>query len=139
MTRFLLDASVALAWFVDQPTPVYALDVMKALVSGGRALVPAIWHLEVANGLAVAERRKLLSAEDLSTYLMRLEQLFAQSIEMHNDFVSMRQALSTARLLQLSAYDAVYLDAARNKGVPLASLDKSLRAAATRVGVPLFN
>jgi len=35
----------------------------------------------------------------------------------------------------LTVYDACYLELARREGLPLATLDKSLRAAATKAGI----
>ena len=57
MKTFVLHASVALGWTLDNPLPVSAAQAKQALLSGARALVPALWHLEIANGLVVAERR----------------------------------------------------------------------------------
>jgi len=102
-----------------------------------RAVVPALWHLEMANGLVVAERRGILTATEASRSLIDIEHLTVQ-IETISDLVSARQALSTARSFLLSACDAVYLDTARQGGLPLATLDKSLRAAASRADVELF-
>lgn len=104
-----------------------------------RAIVPALWHLEVANALVVAERRKLLTSDDLSLSLARLEQLVIQVVETRSDFWSMRQALNTAREFHLSAYDGVYLETARAEGIPLATLDKSLRSAAVRARVEVWS
>ena len=137
MTRFVLDASVALAWFLDNPVSPLALRVKQALLSGAAAVVPALWHLEMANGLVVAERRRILTSADVLHGLVQVEQLAAQ-ITTHGDLVSARQALSTARTFQLSAYDAVYLDTARNAGLALATLDRNLRSAAGRAAVELF-
>jgi predicted nucleic acid-binding protein len=138
LKRFVLDASVALAWFLDHPVSTYAIQIRQLLVNGSRAVVPALWHLEMANGLVVAERRTILNADDLSLSLLRLEQLTIQAIETRSDFWSMRQALNTARGFLLSAYDSVYLDTARAEGLPLATLDKSLRSAAARAGVQVL-
>jgi predicted nucleic acid-binding protein len=138
VNRFVLDASVALAWFVDNPVPPYALRVRQLLLDGARALVPALWQLEMANGLAVAERRRILAPPDVSRSLIHLEQLLARAIESSAEFVSMRQALAAARDYGLSAYDAVYLHTAQNGHVPLATLDERLRRAATRAGVALI-
>ena len=137
MKRFVLDASVALAWFLDDPVAPLALRVKQALIAEARAVVPALWHLEMANGLVVAERRRILTAADVIRSLVNLEQLAAQ-IETSGDLIPGRQALTTARSFQLSAYDAVYLDTARNQGLPLATLDRSMRTAAGRAAVELF-
>lgn len=139
MKRFVLDASVALAWFLDHPVSTYAIEIKQLLVDGARAIVPALWHLEMANALVVAERRRILKSDDLSLAMVRLERLIIQTVETRNDFWSMRQALQTARGFQLSAYDGVYLETARAEGVPLATLDKSLRSAAARAGVELLH
>jgi predicted nucleic acid-binding protein len=54
------------------------------------------------------------------------------------DLVPARDALASARAFQLTAYDAVYLELARREGLPLATLDKGLRAAAKKAGVALL-
>ena len=132
MTRFVLDPSVALAWFLDQPVPAYATQVRHALVVGARAVVPSLWHLEVANTLVVAERRRILSSAEVTDSLADIEEIIVQATQTSGDLVPVRQAF------QLTAYDAVYLDTARREGLPLATLDRSLRAAAVRASVELF-
>lgn len=44
--------------------------------------------------------------------------------------------LSLARRFKLSAYDATYLELALRLGLPLATLDRTLKAAAKGAGVP---
>jgi predicted nucleic acid-binding protein len=134
----VLDASVALSWFLDNPITDYAIAVRGAIVNGTRAVVPSLWHLEIANTLVVAERRRMLVGDALVRSLKDIEQLVAESIDTQNDLVSIRQAVTTARTYDLTAYDAVYLDTARHEALPLATLDRGLRAAAGRAGVDLF-
>ncbi len=138
MKRFVLDASVALRWFLDVSVPPYADRVKQLLIKGGRAAVPALWHLEMSNGLAVAERRSILSAQSVDQVLLAIEQIVSQRVDTSSTFVSTRQALETARAFKLSAYDAVYLDLARHEKLPLATLDDRLRAAAAQAGVELL-
>jgi len=138
LKRFVLDASVALAWFVDRPMAPYAGRVRQILLTGGRAVVPGLWQIEVANGFVVAERRGLLTAADSSPLLQDLEVVIAQAVENSGWSVSMRQALATARAFRLTTYDAVYLDTARVLGVPLATLDRRLQDAAIQAGIELL-
>jgi predicted nucleic acid-binding protein len=138
LIRFVLDASVALAWLVDKPVSPFAIHVRDTLDAGARGLVPALWQLEMVNGLVVATRRKDLSAEDADQGLELIEQLLAHSIEPDADPVSVRHVFHTARTHQLSAYDAVYLELARREGLPLATLDQRLRTAAKTADVELF-
>ena len=138
MTRFVLDASVALRWFLSNPIPAYANRVKQLMVNGSRAIVPALWHLEMANGLGIAERRGIVNAADADQSLTDIERLLGQAIECDLTLVSVRQALMTARTFRLSGYDAVYLDVARRERLPLATLDEALRAAAMQAGVALL-
>ena len=135
MIRFVLDASVSLSWFLDHPMPACATRVKRLLRERGRAVVPALWHLEMANGFAVAERRGLIAPADVDEALTEIEKIVGAAIESETDFFPIKHALATARSFKLSAYDAAYLDTARRNGLPLATLDQSLRAAAARAGV----
>ena len=138
MSRFVLDASIALAWVRDNPVPSYATRVRQELLRGTRAIVPPLWHLEVANGLAVAERRQILAANDANEALTIIEQLAAGAIETDLEFIAMSVAFSAARLHALSAYDAVYLKLAERLHLPLATLDQPLQDAAARAGIRPF-
>ena len=139
MIRFVLDASVALAWFVDNPVAAYAVRVRKSLTRDARALGPGFWHLEMANGFAVAERRGVLTTANSMAAIAAIEQLLVQSIENSVDFISLRQVLTTARDFQLTAYDAVYLYTARRERLPLATLDRRLLSAAQLAEVEVYS
>jgi len=138
LTRIVLDASVALAWLVDRSVSPYAIHVRNSLDAGARGLVPALWHLEMANGLVVATRRKDLAVEDGDKSMEFVEQMLVYAIESDADPVSIRHVFATARTHQLSVYDALYLDLARRERLPLATLDQRLRAAAKTADVELF-
>ena len=139
MKRFVLDASVALAWFVDRPTAPYADHIRELLLRGERAIVPALWHLEIANGFIVAERRGVVTPSDTVEALQNLDVVIAQAIEHSQDSVSMRRALQAGRKFGLTAYDAVYLETALGQDLPLATLDRQLRSAATKAGVEVLS
>jgi predicted nucleic acid-binding protein len=138
LKRFVLDASVALRWLLDDPVSPFAERVKQLLIKGARATVPALWHLEMSNGLAVAERRSILSLANIDQALLHIEQIVSQRVDTSSSFISTRQSLATARAFKLSAYDAVYLDLAGHERLPLATLDERLRAAAAQAGVELL-
>jgi len=137
--RFVLDASVALAWFLDRPTAHYADHVRQLLLRGDRAVVPALWQLEMANGFIVAERRGALTPSDTTEALENLDVVIVQAVEDSRDLVSMRALLRTAHKFQLTAYDAVYLEIALRQQLPLATLDRQLLAAASKAGVEIVS
>jgi predicted nucleic acid-binding protein len=136
--RFVLDASIALAWLLDDPVPAYALQV-KGSLRNTRALVPSLWTLEMANALAVGERRGNLTPDQVARSMHLIEQLVGETIEIVASVATFRQVLATARSFRLTAYDAVYLETARSEGVPLATLDRALRDAAHRAGIELLS
>lgn len=49
---FVLDGSVALAWFVRQQATIYT-DRIRRLAKREALHVPAVWPLEIANALHV--------------------------------------------------------------------------------------
>jgi predicted nucleic acid-binding protein len=138
VNRFVLDASVALGWIADEPPSPYALRIKQGLLNSRRAVVPALWHVEIANWFAVAGRRGVLDESQEGILLSALDGIVARAIDTETSPVSIRQALATARHFQLSAYDAVYLDLALRQHLPLATLDQQLRVAAKKAGAELL-
>ncbi len=138
MSRFVLDASVSLAWFLDRPVPHLAVQIWRGLQQGSRAIVPSLWATEMANGFATAERRGSLTKLHIDRCLTDVEILLASVIDHSASAISVRQALGVASAFRLTAYDAIYLETARREQLPLATLDRALIEAAAAAGVPLF-
>lgn len=139
MSRFVLDASVALSWLIDRKVDPYAAHVRQLLLAGSKAIVPALWELEIANGFITAERRTLLTPSDTDQILRLFESVLARSIEISRGSIPIRRVVSTSRSAGLTAYDAAYLDLASNQHLPLATLDQSLAKAALKSGVSLLS
>lgn len=134
MSRFVLDASVALCWCFENQATDYTEGIFERMAAGDEASVPFIWPLEMVNALLRAERRKTLKVAQVTGFL---EELSAWPIQVDTLGVgrAFQQILSTARQHNLSAYDAAYLELAIRAGLPLATLDDKLRKAARAVGV----
>jgi predicted nucleic acid-binding protein len=132
----VIDASVALAWLFDRLEAREAAQAMKLLASlrSRRGLVPALWHTEIVNVLAVAQRRGVLSISKASDFLAGLDRL---SITTDDSPVAPRkgQLLSLAREQSLSAYDATYLELALRTGSALATFDQKLAKARDASGI----
>lgn len=137
MNRFVLDASIALAWFIDRPFAPYAMRVQQWRLRGDRAVVPSVWRLEVANGLVVAERRGLRILSDIAFALQNFEIVLTQSVEESSYHIPMRCVVATAGQFRLTAYNREYLDTARRQNLPLATLDRHLEPAAVQADVPI--
>lgn len=141
MSRFVLDASVSAAWIIPDQKSDYAIQVRQRLADGERALVPGLWSIEMANVLAKAVRFGTFSAKDAELALGQLQILLISAptrIETELTAPSVWQVYDAARKYQLSAYDACYLELAHRERLPLATLDKGLRAAVCKAGVELL-
>ena len=134
MTDFVLDASVALAWLLDDEQAPQA-DNVRARLIRDRAFVPQLWHLEVRNGLIIAERRGRLSATRMNECLEALKWLPIQT----DSEAALEMVVSLARLHKLSVYDAVYLELAKRRNAALASLDGALLRAAEEESVRVLD
>jgi predicted nucleic acid-binding protein len=133
VTDIVLDALVALAWcFEDEATPVTRQVLQQLAVEA--ASVPAIWPIEVANVLALAERRRRISPAESAEFIATVERL-AIEVDEATASRAFTRVLDLAREERLTAYDAAYLELAMRLGVPLATKDGALREAARRLGV----
>ena len=130
----VLDASVTMAWCFDDEAGPYA-DAVFDRIREDAAFVPAIWSLEVANAVLIGERRQRLTHASSTRFLQVLEALPITVDDAAA--VTWGATLAIGRRLDLSAYDASYLELATRQGLPLATQDTRLRAAAARIGVPL--
>lgn len=131
----VVDASVALAWCFRDEESDYATRVLRRLAED-TAVVPGLWLLEIANGLLAGERRSRLSEAEV----MQVRGMLADlpiTVDASTLDEALGPVLDLARAHNLSAYDAVYLALAMREGLPLATLDERLQAAATAVGVRL--
>lgn len=134
-TPFVLDNSVVMAWTLGEDHP--GADRILDLLAETEARVPGIWPLEFGNALVVAERRKRLSEADAVRAREVVLALPIRVVPETPDRV-LTAIVALARSQDLSVYDACYLDLAMREGLPLATLDDRMLAAARRCSVPLL-
>jgi predicted nucleic acid-binding protein len=131
-----MDSSVTLSWFFEDERSALADQVLRRVVEAG-AVVPSLWRLEVANALQMAVRHKRIDAKFRDASIADLRVL-PIAIDPDTDRHAWGSTLILAERCQLTLYDAAYLELAQRAGLPLASLDKQLRAASKAVGVTLL-
>lgn len=136
--RFVLDASVAVAWCFEDESSAFTEGILDLLSLGAEGLVPAIWPLEVGNALLIAERRKRISVAQGTALLGRIAQL-PISVEAIGADRAFGEILAVARQHKLTEYDAAYMELALRSALPLATLDEDLRRAARLVGLTLLS
>ena len=127
--NFVLDCSFAMAWVLADEGSPETDAVLDSLGKGAKAFVPHLWQWEVGNVLLGIERKKRAPAATVKGHLLTL-----QSLPIEVDAAAFDQTWTATFLLaqkhQLTAYDAAYLEIALRRGLPLASLDRELMAAA---------
>ena len=135
--RFVVDNSVVMAWCFRGESNAYADRVLESL-SASSAAVPPIWPLEVVNVLLAAERRKRLTGANSLRFIALLNKLPIQVETPPPAESLMAGILPIAHQYGITSYDASYLHLAMQNGIALATLDETLRAAAKKAKVALW-
>jgi len=132
-TRFVLDASVVVAWLLDEEEAAPALAILD-LFREQEAIVPGNWSFEVCNAVRKALRTNRITVETQTRLQQAVLALPVQfdSPSIERDWTAV---LPLARQLELSVYDAAYLELALREGIALATFDDQLRERATALGV----
>ena len=133
---FVVDCSIAMAWlFHDEGTP--KTSVLLNRLSSETALVPAWWFIEITNVLAMAERKRRITPAQSDAFIADLSKL---AIERDDEAPNraFTHLLALCRTHRLTSYDAIYLELAIRRSLPLATLDDDLRKIAKKLGVGLL-
>ena len=131
--RFVLDASIALAWVFPDETSEVANLLRKGLRTG-EAIAPPLLVYEIGNALLNAVRRGRISGAErrklcgvLAALPIEVDSLSAPRV--------WGAASDLAEEHGITIYDASYLELAVRTGLPLATLDHALVRAAESAGI----
>lgn len=135
---WVFDASIAATWcFDDERTP--ATEKLFDRLEQDAATVPNLFHLELANVLTQAMRKKppRISAAKRNAFLATLSQatIVLDDLTAPNAW---QETLKLSDKYLLCVYDAAYLELALRLRVDLATLDRELRVAAASAGVTVI-
>lgn len=132
----VLDASVAVEWLLDDGPRSLSDDVFQAMLEE-KILVPSHWPLEVSNVLRPGLRDRKISTADFHIIMARLDQIdIVVQPPIEFDEIGPLTDFSVAH--QLTSYDGAYVQLALQQGATLATFDKAMRSAATRLNIPLL-
>jgi predicted nucleic acid-binding protein len=132
----VLDTSATLAWIYPGEQTAAIANIFDRVTASG-AWVPSLWRLEIANSLEMGVRRGRIDAAFRDATLADLELLPIQT-DPETEKQAWRATLLLSTRHRLTVYDAAYLELAIRRGLPLATLDQELRAAATAESVTLL-
>lgn len=131
----VIDASATLPWYFQDEASLESELIFDRVASVG-ATVPGHWKLEAANGFQTALRRRRIDPDCRDESLADLDSL-PIDIDPETNARAWLDTLQIARRFGLTPYDAAYLELAVRGHLPLATLDKDLRRAASDAGVEL--
>ncbi len=132
----VLDSSVTLAWFFeDETTPL--IESVFDRITEGYCVVSPMWYFEISNALSLAQHHRRIASGYRETCFSKLN---GMDIRMDEDALRNSWTVTTrlADKFKLTVYDASHLEIANRQSLPLASLDKALRAAAATLNIPLL-
>lgn len=133
----VLDASLTLAWFFKDEKTETTDRLLKLIEEDCVINVPAIWYWEITNILLNAQKRKGMANADVEQFIDDLRDFDVIADPVFPDVIFGKVRM-LAELNSLTVYDAAYLELALRLGIPLATLDKDLRAAAKKAGIKLL-
>jgi len=133
---FVVDCSIAMAWlFNDEATPKTAALLNRLTTE--TALVPDWWFIEITNVLAMSERKGRITPTQSDAFIADLSKLGIER-DAEAPERAFTQLLVLCRTHRLTSYDAIYLELAIRRSLPLATLDDDLRKTAKKLGVALL-
>jgi predicted nucleic acid-binding protein len=135
--RVVLDSSMALTWCLPGQINEQSEGILNYVKSEG-ALVPPIWHLEMANLLGLKFRDRNLSGPALDSAIRLLRSLDIATDSQYKERTVSHYLMEVLRF-ELAAYDALYVELALRTGLPLATFDKAMIASARRFSVAMMD
>ena len=127
----VIDCSVSLAWFLEDERNAFSDAILRATESSD-TWVPAVWPLEFANGLLMAERRRRITR---ASRLDALKRVLLPGLRVDAAVADMQAISALAERRDLTTYDASYVELALRLGTDLVTLDRDLARAAAAEGV----
>jgi predicted nucleic acid-binding protein len=127
---FVVDTSVVGSWLLPDehhPEAVTALDRLK----DDEAFAPSLLWFELRNLLLANERRQRITPAQTAVVLNLVQQLPLWLDSQADSDATLELALAHG----LTVYDAVYLELALRRHLPLVTFDVTLAEAARRVNV----
>lgn len=126
MNRFVVDASVAVKWYL----PEQHGDCATRLCRSGTVLeAPDLLHSEIGNALWKRIRRKELTRDQAGEIIIALSRM---PIEMYPSRLLSAAALQIACEMDLTVYDGLYIATAMLTGSRLVTADRRVYETARR-------
>ena len=134
---WVVDSSVGFAWVHPSQATADTNALLDQVGAGATVVVPTLWFAEIANGLLVLQRRRKLTAGERKTALETLSKLNF-TVDEASGNAAFGKASELAEGFNITVYDAIYLELALRRKLPLASRDGALWNAAKKAGLKVL-
>lgn len=134
MTPVVPDASVVVAWYVEEAESTRAAQLQSGSVP---LMAPTFLQVEVTNVLVMRMRRRKPVPPDYPDAALR--ELRSGGIAWTHDALLIDSAVAIARRHLHPVYDCLYLALARREEAMLATFDRRLALLAERLAIPLWS
>ena len=125
MTRFVVDASVAIKWYLPEALAEQADRFLEeAATAGARLLAPDLIVAELGNILWKKHRLKEISPPEARQILTQIRDLFP--IQLYSSIPLLESAWEVARIYERSVYDALYVALAEQCDAVFVTADEKL-------------
>ena len=122
--RYVLDASVALKWVLDEPEIDRALFLLKEYQLGAvELLAPDIFPVEIAHVLSKGFRQNKLTAAEADAHLASLLTTLPQLVP---SIDLLPRAFAIAQETKTALYDALYLALGESENAAVVTADLKL-------------
>ena len=135
LTVRILDASVAVAWYVPDQANARTASLLRGAPIDWRA--PFCFTFEVSNVLLKYERRKEVRQRAAEFIISELREKVR--LEPLASYEALERAISLARRHRISVFDGLYLDLALTLGAELVTRDGPLVLAATHENCAVYD
>ncbi|MES9945489.1 MAG: type II toxin-antitoxin system VapC family toxin [Candidatus Thiodiazotropha sp.] len=127
--NIITDTNIFLAVVLGEPEKK---EIIR-LTSEASAIAPEILPFEVGNALTAMVKRRQLTADEAVTAYSAVSQIPVRLVS-----VDIKQAIKLALELNIYAYDAYFLQCAKQLSFPLFTLDKRMKQAARDLNIKLL-
>jgi predicted nucleic acid-binding protein len=124
MSKFILDASVALKWVLNEPDRDRALRLREEFQNGTHEhLAPDIFPIEIGHAFSKLHRRGKVPEDLAHAYLA---EVMSTSPELYPSLALMSRAYELSLQSQKSLYDCLYVSLAEQEGCSVVTADHGM-------------
>ena len=122
--KYVLDASVAVKWELQESDSAEALSLLDDIDAGlVEVVAPNTFPVEVAHALTKAERRGIIPQGEAS---LGLTEVMTATVTLYDSIPFLPRAVELASKKRIGVYDCLYVALAEDLGLQLITADARL-------------